>query len=80
MVAVIDCESQFVHYKQDGTVLQGRVDPRDTGVGQINKGFHPEVHSTDLWKNLAYVRKLYDRNGFADYQASRGCWDHLGMR
>ena len=63
MVAIIECESNFVHYKPDGTVLRGRVDKRDSGVAQINTGYHPTVDVDDFWDNIAYARKLYDEVG-----------------
>lgn len=63
MVAIIECESNFTHYRADGTVLRGRIDSRDSGVSQINEYYHPEVETEDLWQNLAYARDLYDREG-----------------
>jgi hypothetical protein len=63
MVAIIGCESNFVHYKPDGTVLRGRVDPKDSGVSQINERYHPSVNTEDLWSNLAYARELFDAEG-----------------
>jgi hypothetical protein len=63
MVAIIDCESGFVHYKSDGTVIRGRVDNRDTGLAQINSYYHPEVESENFWVNISYARELYDEQG-----------------
>lgn len=63
MVAIIGCESNFVHYQKDGTVLRGRVDSRDAGVSQINEGYHPNVDTEDIWENLSYARRLYDAQG-----------------
>ena len=63
MVAIIGCESNYVHYKPDGTVLKGAVDRRDSGAAQINEGYHPEADTEDLWKNLSYARHLYDTEG-----------------
>lgn len=67
MVAIIECESNFTHYKQDGTVLRGRVDSRDSGVAQINTFYHPGVDVDDFWDNIAYARKLYDEEGTAPW-------------
>lgn len=69
MVAIINCESGFVHYKPDGTVLRGRVTPKDTGVAQINKDFHEaqadklgfDLESVD--GNLGMARHIYDNGG-----------------
>ena len=63
MVAIIECESNFIHYKPDGTVLKGRVDKRDTGVTQTNTGYHPTSDVEDLYSNLAYARQLYLNEG-----------------
>jgi hypothetical protein len=63
MVAIIGCESGFVHYKPDGSVLRGRVDNRDSGVSQINTYYHPDVNVDDFWENLSYARRLYDAEG-----------------
>jgi len=37
MTEIARCESTFRHELQDGSILQGRIDPADTGVMQINK-------------------------------------------
>jgi hypothetical protein len=63
MVAIIHCESNFVHYKSDGSVLRGRVDAHDSGLAQINTRYHPGVNVDDIWDNLAYARKLYNSEG-----------------
>lgn len=63
MVAIIECESNFIHYKQDGTVLRGRVDSHDSGVSQINQRYHPTANTDDIWGNLAYARKLFEQEG-----------------
>lgn len=67
MVAIVECESDFTHYKKDGTVLVGRVDADDIGVAQINRRYHPGVDSKDLWENLSYARELYDEQGSAPW-------------
>ena len=63
MVAIIGCESGFVHYKPNGEVIRGRVDNRDTGLAQINSYYHPDVESEDFWENISYARSLYDAEG-----------------
>ena len=63
MVAIIGCESGFVHYKPDGSVLRGHVDQRDSGLAQINTYYHPDVDVEDFWENLGYARRLYDAEG-----------------
>lgn len=76
MVAIIECESNFTHYKPDGTILTGRVDSRDTGVTQTNTGYHPKSDVEDLWGNLAYARDLYDQEGVTPWV----CRNHVALR
>lgn len=81
MIQVARCESTFRHRLEDGSVLQGRVDPADTGVMQINKRYHEaraielglDLHDID--DNMAYARYLYEKQGVQPWSASAPCWD-----
>ncbi len=87
MVQIARCESTFRHTLADGSVLQGQVDPADTGVMQINKRYH-EANATklglnleELEDNMAYARSLYERQGTQPWSASAPCWSRtLAMR
>jgi hypothetical protein len=80
MVEIARCESTFRHTLADGSVLQGRVDPDDTGVMQINKFFHEETATNmqldldDIYHNMAYARYLYETQGTQPWSASMPCW------
>ncbi len=80
MIQVARCESTFRHTLADGTVLKGVVDSRDTGVMQINLGYHAATAEklgldvTDLYDNMAYARYLYEKQGVQPWSASRPCW------
>jgi hypothetical protein len=80
MIQVARCESTFRHDLKDGSVLQGRVDPDDTGVMQINKRYHlstanaMELDLHDLYDNMAFARDLYERQGTQPWSASMPCW------
>ena len=80
MAEVARCESTFRHTMDDGSVLQGRVDPADTGVMQINKRYHlstataMDLDLDDLYDNMAYARNLYERQGTQPWSASMPCW------
>lgn len=80
MAEVARCESTFRHELEDGSVLQGRVDPADTGVMQINKRYHQTTATAmnldldDLYDNMAYARNLYERQGTQPWSASMPCW------
>lgn len=80
MIQVARCESTFRHTLADGSVLKGRVDPRDTGVMQINKGYHQQTATklgldlNDLYDNMEYARYLYEKQGTQPWSASAPCW------
>ncbi|MDA8596963.1 hypothetical protein N9L26_01360 [Candidatus Pacebacteria bacterium] len=80
MIQVARCESTFRHTLSDGSVLQGRVDPRDTGVMQINKGYHEAtainlgLNLDNIYDNMAYARYLYEKQGVQPWSASQPCW------
>jgi len=80
MVEIARCESTFRHKLQDGSILQGRVDPADTGVMQINKRYHEadaiamQLNLNDIYHNMAYARHLYETQGVQPWSASMPCW------
>lgn len=80
MVEIARCESTFRHELADGSILQGRVDPADTGVMQINKRYHEntavamELDLDDVYHNMAYARYLYETQGTQPWSASMPCW------
>jgi hypothetical protein len=80
MIEVARCESTFRHKLEDGSVLQGRVDPADTGVMQINRRYHEvaatamELDLDDIYHNMAYARYLYETQGVQPWSASMPCW------
>jgi hypothetical protein len=80
MIEVARCESTFRHELEDGSILQGMVDPADTGVMQINKRYHEEaaiamnLNLDDIYDNMEYARYLYDRQGTQPWSASMPCW------
>jgi len=80
MAEIARCESTFRHNLKDGSVLQGRVDPADTGVMQINKRYHlstataMDLNLDDIYDNMAYARNLYERQGTQPWSASMPCW------
>ena len=81
LAEVARCESTFRHYLEDGSVLQGRVDSRDTGVMQINKHYHQKTANAmnlnleNIYDNMEYARYLYEKQGLQPWSASAQCWD-----
>ena len=79
MIQVARCESTFRHTLADGSILRGFVDDRDTGVMQINLGYHGEtaeelgLDMEDIYDNMAYARDLYERQGTQPWSASAPC-------
>lgn len=80
LIQVARCESTFRHTLEDGSVLKGKVDSRDTGVMQINTYYHAAeaaklgLDLTVLEDNMAYARNLYERQGTQPWSASAPCW------
>ena len=80
MAEIARCESTFRHKLQDGSILQGRIDPADTGVMQINKRYHEataiamQLNLQDIYHNMAYARHLYETQGVQPWSASMPCW------
>lgn len=80
MIQIARCESTFRHTLADGTILRGFVDDRDTGVMQINLGYHADyaeelgLDVEDIFDNMAYARQLYERQGTQPWSASAPCW------
>lgn len=84
MIQVARCESTFRHTLEDGSVLKGKVDSRDTGVMQINTYYHGATATKlgldleNLEDNMAYARHLYEQQGTQPWSASAPCWSgHL---
>lgn len=81
MIEIARCESTFRHELADGSILQGKVDPADTGVMQINKRYHSrsaaamELNLDVLEDNMAYARHLYETQGTRPWNASSPCWN-----
>ncbi len=80
MIQVARCESTFRHTLEDGTVLRGKVDNRDTGVMQINSYYHGKAAAElgldleNFEDNMAYARHLYETQGTQPWSASSPCW------
>ncbi len=80
MIQIARCESAFRQTRDDGTVLQGVVDPADIGVMQINLRYHEakaeemNLDLTDIYGNMAYARALYMEQGTRPWNASAACW------
>jgi len=81
MIEIARCESEFRQFNKNGTVLTGYVDPRDTGVFQINTYYHLNTSQQlgldifTLKGNMAYARWLYEREGSRPWNASKPCWN-----
>jgi hypothetical protein len=85
MIAVAECESSLSHTK-DNEVLRGVVDNRDSGVFQVNKGYHEErakklgLDIDKLEHNIVYAKILYDQEGLRPWKASYECLREKGIK
>lgn len=74
------CESTMRQFAEDGSVLKGKVDPRDTGLFQVNSYYHLETakhKGIDIFTiegNVDYAIDLYDREGLRPWNSSKPCW------
>lgn len=81
LMEITYCESHWTHWAKNGDVLQGIVNHKDRGFGQINSYYHKEAADKlgyDLETaegNILYTRWLYDKEGSQPWSASRKCWD-----
>lgn len=82
LVEIARCESTFRQFHDDGRVVQGIVDKRDTGVMQINTHYHGDTAKKlghdlrTLQGNVAYAKYLYGKSGSKPWSASQSCWSN----
>lgn len=85
MKSIAFCESSNKHFREDGSVLTGIVDPRDTGRYQINTYYHQETAESmglDIFKeedNETYALWLYETQGTQPWSASYKCMRRQGL-
>lgn len=81
MAEVVKCESRFRQFEADGSVIRGKVNNKDVGLGQINEYYHSErakklgldLHTVE--GNLAYAKLLYEEEGTRPWKSSAPCWN-----
>lgn len=81
LAEIAKCESTFRQYSSTGEVIKGIVNKSDVGVMQINKYYHLEranklgfdLNTTE--GNMAYAKKLYEREGTRPWSSSSDCWN-----
>lgn len=77
---IATCESSNTQFKTDGSVYLGEIDPRDTGIMQINTGYHGSAAKAlglDITKtddNIIFAVQLYKALGSVPWNPSRPCW------
>lgn len=80
LIEIARCESTLVHFREDGTLMRGRVDSADVGVMQINERYHLENAKKlglDIYTiegNVEYAKYLYKKFGSKPWKASSPCW------
>lgn len=75
MVEVARLESGFVHYKENGQVLKGKITPADIGLMQVNCDYwcdDAKRLGLDLYnivENVQMARHIYDTEGITSWVA-----------
>lgn len=78
------CESSYKHFNSDGSVRRGKVNKYDVGVLQINELYHAKeanslgIDLETIDGNVAFARRLYEREGSRPWNSSAPCWDKTG--
>lgn len=81
MVKIAWCESRFRQNEKDGSLFRGKVNRSDVGVMQINTYYHLDTANkldmdlTTIEGNMAYAKRLYDREGTVPWNSSSPCWN-----
>ncbi len=79
-IAIARCESGLLQYNKDGSVLRGRVTPKDVGVFQVNEYYHLakskelgfNIYTTE--GNINYALWLMKNEGTKHWVWSKHCW------
>ncbi len=81
LAEIAKCESTYRHFKKDGTIVRGKINPADVGLMQINEKYHVEQAKKlgfDIYTlegNMAYAKWLYEKEGVKPWKSSSKCWD-----
>lgn len=77
--AIAKCESGNRQFNTDGSILRGKVNPKDVGMFQINEKYHLQASikmGYDIYTeegNKAYATYLYNTQGSRPWKASAYC-------
>lgn len=77
------CESGGSHYDKDGSILRGKINPKDIGKYQINEKYWKEkaeklgfdIYSEEGNELMAFY--IYEKNGTTPWNWSKKCWSKL---
>jgi len=79
MLRIANCEGK-AQFNPDGSVLRGRINPKDVGIFQVNERWHL-VDSKKLGMNIytvegniEYSMWLASKQGLKPWSASKNCW------
>ena len=79
MYAIAGCESNYRQYDADGSILRN-THSSALGLFQIMQSTHEKTAAQlgiDIYTvegNAAYAKYLYDQEGTAPWNSSKGCW------
>lgn len=75
------CESGSRQFNDDGSVVTGRINPKDIGILQINLDYHGRraeelgIDLRSLGGNIRFGIILYEEQGTAPWIWSKPCWE-----
>ena len=81
MIEIAKCESGLRQFDWRGNALRGGMGSKMVGVFQIHADVHRETADLmgldidTLEGNIAYARRLYDKEGTGPWISSSSCWD-----
>ena len=84
-IEIARCESNLSQYSNDGSIVRGRVNPKDVGVFQINEDYHlrqSQERGFDIYTtrgNIEYAISLLKKSGSKPWSASKPCWGQVAM-
>ena len=77
---IATCESRLHQFNADGTVLKGKVNPKDIGLFQVNEKYHLAdsrklgMNIYEREGNVEYAMWLMSKQGTVPWNASKFCW------
>lgn len=85
-IEISKCESGVRQYDENGTVLRGKVNPKDVGLFQISETYWLDdanklgYNIYEVEGNISMTKYIYEKQGFEAWRASNSCHKLLPLR